>query len=160
MDTPARSTVILCTHNRARSLAKALESVATQALPQPIGWEILVVDNNSSDETRQVIEDCRRRYPDRIRYVFEPQQGISYARNTGVRNAQGDILAFIDDDETADAEWLQNLTANLYSGEWSGAGGRILPQWNCPRPQWLSDRNSWTLAPLVVFDPGTKGGPL
>lgn len=160
MDTSTRITVILCTHNRARTLAKALESIATQALSQSIGWEIVVVDNNSSDKTRQVIEDCRSRYPGRIRYVFEPQQGISYARNTGVRNAQGDILAFIDDDETASPGWLQNLTANLYSGEWSGAGGRILPQWNCPRPQWFSDRNALTMAPLVVFDPATEEGPL
>jgi glycosyltransferase involved in cell wall biosynthesis len=160
MDNQTLITVILCTHNRARSLATALESLATQTLPQSVGWEILVVDNDSSDETRQVVEDFRRRYPDRIRYLFEPQLGISHARNAGVRDARGDILAFIDDDETAGAEWLQNLTANLYNSEWSGAGGRVLPLWNCSRPRWLSNQSLFTSAPLAVFDAGTEGGEL
>ncbi len=160
MDNPTQITVILCTHNRARSLAAALESVVAQTLSKLVGWEILVVDNNSSDETRQVIEDFQRRYPERIRYLFEPQQGISHARNSGVRDARGEILAFIDDDETAAPGWLQNLTANLYDCEWSGAGGRILPSWNCSRPPWLSDQSPFTLAPLAVFDAGTAAGQL
>jgi glycosyltransferase involved in cell wall biosynthesis len=160
MDIPMRITVVLCTYNRVRSLATALESIATQTVPQSVGWEILVVDNNSSDETRQVVEDFQRRYPERIRYLFEPQQGLSYARNAGVREAQGDILAFIDDDETADDGWLQNLTVNLLSGEWAGAGGRVLPQWNGSRPRWLSSKSSFALGPLAVFDPGLEGGQL
>ena len=152
--------VILCTHNRARTLATALESVAAQSVSESVGWDVVVVDNNSSDETRQVVEDFQRRYPDRFHYFFEQQQGISHARNRGIREARGEILAFMDDDETAVPDWLQNLTANLHNGEWSGAGGRILPQWNCDRPRWLSDRSAFTLAPLAVFDLGTKGGPL
>jgi glycosyltransferase involved in cell wall biosynthesis len=152
--------VILCTHNRARTLATALESVAAQSVSESGGWDVVVVDNNSSDETGQVVEDFQRRYPDRFHYFFEQQQGISHARNRGIREARGEILAFMDDDETAVPDWLQNLTANLHNGEWSGAGGRILPQWNCDRPRWLSDRSAFTLAPLAVFDLGTKGGPL
>jgi len=159
-DYPTRITVILCTHNRARSLAAALESIVTQTLRQNVGWEILVVDNNSSDETRQVVDDFRGRYPERVRYLFEPQQGISHARNSGVRNARGDILTFIDDDETAEPEWLQNLTANLFGGEWAGAGGRILPIWTCARPSWLSDDSSLTSAPLAMFDAGSEAGEL
>jgi glucosyl-dolichyl phosphate glucuronosyltransferase len=153
-------TVILCTHNRARTLATALESIAAQTIPESIGWEIVVVDNNSSDETHQVVEDFQRRYPTRFRYLFEKQQGISHARNAGIREARGEVLAFIDDDETAAPGWLQNLTANLHDGECSGAGGRILSQWNCDRPKWLSDQSAFTMAPLAVFDLGTKDGPL
>jgi glucosyl-dolichyl phosphate glucuronosyltransferase len=160
MTNPLQITVILCTHNRARTLGTALESIAGQSIPQSVGWEILVVDNNSCDETRQVVEDFQRRYPDRFHYFFEKQQGISHARNSGIREARGEILAFIDDDETAASDWLQNLTANLHNGEWSGAGGRILPQWNCPRPRWLSDGSALTMAPLAMFDLGTKDGPL
>lgn len=152
---PTQITVIVCTYNRAGTLPKALESVATQALPPSVRWEILVVDNNSSDETRQVVEEFQRRYPGRFRYLLEPQQGVSHARNAGIRDAQGDIVAYIDDDETAAAGWLQNLTANLQSGEWVGAGGRIVPQWNCSRPRWLSSENSFTTAPLAAFDIGT-----
>jgi glucosyl-dolichyl phosphate glucuronosyltransferase len=160
MDNPTQITVVVCTYNRAKSLAKALESVAGQTLPQSVGWEIIVVDNNSRDETRQVVEGLQRRYPERIRYLFEPQQGLSYARNAGVRNAQGEILAFIDDDETADAEWLQNITANLFSGEWAGTGGPVLAQWNGPRPRWLSSNSPFFLAPLAMFEPDMKGEQL
>ncbi len=130
MDSPTQITVIICTYNRSQSLRKTLGSIVAEDLPQSVGWEIVVVDNNSSDETRQVVEELRCRYPQRIRYVFEPKQGVSNARNTGIREARGEILAFIDDDETADTAWLQNLTANLHSGEWAGAGGRVVPPLN------------------------------
>jgi glucosyl-dolichyl phosphate glucuronosyltransferase len=160
MTDPLQITVILCTHNRARTLVTALESIAGQTVPQSVGWDILVVDNNSTDGTRRVVEGFQRRYPDRFHYFLEKQQGISHARNSGIREARGEILAFIDDDETAASDWLQNLTANLHHGEWSGAGGRILPRWNCPRPMWLSDQSALTMAPLAMFDLGTKEGPL
>jgi len=152
-------TVILCTHNRVQSLALALKSIATQILPQSVDWEILVVDNNSSDETRQIVEDLARRYP-RIQYLFESKQGISQARNLGIRHARGEILAFIDDDETASSDWLWNLTANLDSSEWSGAGGRVVAKWSCSRPRWLSDQSHLTSAPLAMFDRGTEAGEL
>src|SRR5580704_1493640 len=108
-----RITVILCTHNRCRSLAKALESVAASQLSTSTDWEVLVVDNNSSDQTREAVETYCRRYPVRFRYVFEPQPGKSYALNSGIREALGEILAFMDDDVTVEPTWLQNLTANL-----------------------------------------------
>ena len=85
-------TVILCTYNRCKRLAKALESVAASALPASVDWEVLVVDNNSKDETRQVIEEFCERYPARFRYVFEPRQGKSNALNTGIREARGEIF--------------------------------------------------------------------
>jgi len=161
MDSPTQITVILCTHNRALRLEKALESVASQTFSKSVGWEILIVDNNSSDDTRQVVETFQHRYPERIRYVFEPQQGVSFARNSGVRHAEGKILAFIDDDEIADREWLHNLTSNLFEGEWAGAGGRVLPQWNGVRPtRWLLSWNSFICGPLAMFDPEMEGGRL
>ncbi len=153
-------TVVLCTYNRARSLPEALESVATQTLQRSINWEILVVDNNSSDETRQVVEGFQSRYPDRIRYLFEPRQGLSNARNAAVRDARGDILAFIDDDETAGRGWLQNLTANLHHGDWAGAGGPVVPRWNCARPPWLCSESSFVLGPLALFGAGLVDGQL
>ena len=120
-------TVILCTYNRCQVLEKALESVAASTVPGSIQWEVLVVDNNSSDETRSVVEDFCNRYPGRFRYLFEPKQGKSYALNSGVREALGNVLAFMDDDVFVEAEWLQNLTAALQDGEWAGTGGRTVP---------------------------------
>jgi glucosyl-dolichyl phosphate glucuronosyltransferase len=155
-------TVILCTYNRCQSLAKALESVAASTLPQSVEWEVLVVDNNSRDRTREVVEDFCRRYPGRFRYLFEPQPGKSHALNYGIREARGDVLAFMDDDVTAEPKWLQNLTAALHNGEWAGAGGRVLRIWTCSPPHWLSvespyEKMGW---PLVIFDLGQEAGEL
>lgn len=117
-----RITVVLCTYNRCQSLLKALESLAASELPEAVEWEVLVVDNNSSDRTREVVEEFCRHNLTHFRYQFEPQQGKSFALNTGIREARGGIIAFVDDDVIADKAWLQNLTAPLASGEWAGTG--------------------------------------
>ncbi|HLM81118.1 MAG TPA: glycosyltransferase family A protein [Terriglobales bacterium] len=153
-------TVILCTYNRCRTLEKALSGVAASTVPESLEWEVLVVDNNSNDQTRDVVEDFCTRYPGRFRYLFEPHQGKSYALNSGIREARGDVLAFMDDDVTVESTWLQNLTAALCSGEWAGAGGRIFPQWPCAPPSWLPEKEWYGMAPLVMFDRGPEAGPL
>jgi glycosyltransferase involved in cell wall biosynthesis len=153
-------TVLVCTYNRSRTLGETIESVVTQTLPGSLNWEILVVDNNSSDDTRLVVEELRRRYPGHIRYFFEPKQGLSHARNTGIREAKGEILVFIDDDGTAEAGWLQNLTANLHSDEWAGVGGRLLPPPSFARPSWLPNKSLFTSAPLGIFDLGLEARQL
>jgi glucosyl-dolichyl phosphate glucuronosyltransferase len=150
-------TVILCTFNRSQSLARALESVAKSKVPDPVAWEVLVVDNNSRDQTRAVVEEFCRQHPGRFRYLFEPRQGLSQARNRGIREAQGDILAFMDDDVTVEPTWLQNLTANLQDSEWSGAGGRILPERSFSPPSWLSLEGPYAMGGVLdFFDRGKK----
>lgn len=133
-----------------------LESIATSTLPDSINWEVLVVDNNSRDRTCQVVEDFRRRYPGRFRYLFEPRQGKSHALNTGVREAHGAILAFMDDDVLVEPTCLLNLTSTLHCGEWAGAGGRILPARDFLPPRWMSLNGPYSLAgPLCgTFDLG------
>ena len=78
-------TVILCTFNRCDLLANALESLARSVLPTGVDWDVLVVDNKSTDRTRDVIQSFCDRYPGRFRYLFEPQAGKSYALNSGIR---------------------------------------------------------------------------
>jgi glycosyltransferase involved in cell wall biosynthesis len=152
--------VVICTYNRAKSLGVAVESVAAQSLPESLTWEIVVVDNNSPDQTRQVVEGLQSRHPELIRYVLERQQGISHARNAGIMAARGEIVAFLDDDETATEDWLSNLTANLHSGEWAGAGGRVLPPASFTPPPWLSIKSSFARGPLAAFDLGLEPGDL
>jgi glucosyl-dolichyl phosphate glucuronosyltransferase len=152
--------VILCTFNRSKSLLEALESVARSAMPKSLDWEVLVVDNNSRDETRTVVQGFCQRFPDRFRYLFEPQQGKSYALNTGIREARGDILAFIDDDVIVEPEWLYRLTANLGSGKWAGAAGRIVPKWPGTPPNWVPLNEWYGMAPLVGFDLGSEARQL
>lgn len=153
-------TVILCTFNRQASLAKALESVAASVLPISIGWEVLVVDNNSNDGTRTLVEEFCRSHPTRFRYLFEAKPGKSNALNTAILSAQGDVLAFMDDDVIVQPDWLKNLTAHLDDGRWAGAGGRILPQWTTSPPSWLPTQDRYGLAPLAMFDLGPDAGPL
>jgi glycosyltransferase involved in cell wall biosynthesis len=148
-------TVILCTYNRCQSLVQALESVAQQKFRQAVEWEVLVVDNNSSDQTRYVAERFCREHAARFRYVFEPQQGKSYALNTGIGEARGDLVAFMDDDVTVEPEWLDNLTSALVNGEWAGAGGRILLRWKAAPPRWLPFQGPYSLAGVLAgFDLG------
>jgi len=153
-------TIILCTYNRCETLSKALASIAVSNVPESIQWEVLVVDNNSKDQTREVVESFCHNYPGRFRYLFEPHQGLSYARNAGVREAEGRILAFIDDDVTVESSWLENLVASLYRSEWSGCGGRVLPQGTFSRPSWLGLEGRYALAPLAIFDLGPEAREL
>ncbi len=153
-------TAILCTYNRCQSLAEALESAAALKVPEADEWEILVVDNNSTDKTREVVESFCRQYPGRFRYLFEPRQGKSRALNAGIHEAHSDILAFTDDDVTFDPGWLLNLTASLHKGDWAGAAGRILQQGTFTPPRWLSLEERYALAPIALFDLGTQPGDL
>lgn len=153
-------TVILCTHNRWASLVKALDSVAASAMPRLIQWEVLVVDNNSTDRTREVVDEFCKQYPGRFRYVFESQQGKSNALTAGIQEARGEILAFMDDDVTVEPSWLQNLTTSLHNGEWAGAGGRILPERTFKPPLWLPIHAKNGLAPFAFFDLGPEAGSL
>jgi glucosyl-dolichyl phosphate glucuronosyltransferase len=153
-------TILLCTYNRCQSLARALESAAALRLPKPDEWELLVVDNNSSDRTREVVEDFCRRYPGRFRYLFEPRQGKSYALNAGICEARGDVLAFIDDDVTADPMWLGNLTSPLREAGYAGAGGRVLPERAFQPPCWLPHDARQASAPLALFNLGLEPSDL
>jgi glucosyl-dolichyl phosphate glucuronosyltransferase len=155
-------TVILCTYNRCQSLATALESLAASQLPDAVKWEILVVDNRSSDRTREVVEDFSSRYPGRFRYIFEKQPGKSHALNTGIREAYGELLAFMDDDVTVAPTWLHNLTAPLKDAEWAGVGGCILPAGTFSPPRWLALDGPYGMAgPLYAhFDLGDKAHEL
>jgi glycosyltransferase involved in cell wall biosynthesis len=140
----------------------ALNSVAAQLLPDSVSWEVIVVDNNSSDQTREVAEGYCREYPERFRYVFEPNQGLSRARNAGIRAARGETIAFLDDDVIAEPNWLKYLTTPLQDGKWSGAGGRIVPPADFTPPDWLTVGGEMDLlgALLPIFDLGDQAGEM
>ncbi|MDR0413455.1 MAG: glycosyltransferase family 2 protein [Dysgonamonadaceae bacterium] len=131
--------VVICTYNRAESLAATLESVARQTFP-PEKFEIILVDNNSADSTETV---CRRFGQQHrrlaVRYFKEHRQGISYGRNRGVEEACGEWIAFLDDDETVGTDYLQQLDA-FYRDCPDAAltGGPVVPVYETPPPEWLS----------------------
>jgi glycosyltransferase involved in cell wall biosynthesis len=154
--------VVICTYNRAKSLATTLDSLAAQQMPDAAAWEAIVVDNNSTDQTREVAESYCRRHPGLFRYVFEGQQGLSRARNAGIRAAQGEIVVFTDDDIIAEPTWLNNLTAPLAGSEWAGGGGRVVPPQDLKLPEWLTVGGEKDLvgALLPIFDLGNEAGEM
>jgi glycosyltransferase involved in cell wall biosynthesis len=120
----------------------------------------LVVDNNSSDGTRDTVLRYVASNPQRFRYAFAATQGKSHALNTGVRLAEGEILAFTDDDVSIDSCWLARLVSVFDDPKVCGVGGRILPDWNSEPPVWLPSEAGLVSGPLVVFDLGTECIPI
>jgi glucosyl-dolichyl phosphate glucuronosyltransferase len=154
-------TIILCTYNRCRSLATALDSVAASVVPETVTWDVLVVDNNSKDQTREVIEDFCRRYPDHFRYMFVSRQGKSHALNAALREVEADVIAFTDDDVTVEPSWLRNLISPLADSQWCGAAGRITLGRDFSPPRWMAISSEFDLrGSLVQFDQGDKEGNL
>src|SRR5829696_8927692 len=98
--------VIIATYNRAEELVKTLDSLKN--LESTGAWEVIIVDNNSSDNTREVVLGRVESFPIPLRYVMEKEQGRSAALNAGIRAAQGEILAITDDDVRVDPHWLKN----------------------------------------------------
>ena len=129
--------IILCTYNRASRLPEVLESLAALKTGNELSHEILVVDNNSSDNTKDVIESVRAVYPGLIRYVFESRQGLSWARNKGIEEALGGLIAFTDDDVIVDQNWLRALAIASTTYPHAGFGGRVLPKWDFSPPSWF-----------------------
>jgi GT2 family glycosyltransferase len=133
----ANVTVIIATYNRSALLEKALASLEAQRTPPGLTWQAVIVDNNSNDDTRRVVESFDSMRTGRFRYVFEGRQGKSFALNTGMAHATSEILAFTDDDVTLAPCWLGNLVHGLESSTCGGAGGKIVPSWTSPIPRWL-----------------------
>src|SRR6201996_6696674 len=153
--------VILCTYNRADSLELTLRSLAVSQFRSVVDWEILIVDNNSKDDTRAVAKTFCDRYPGRFRYIFETRQGKSHALNRGVEETKAEILAFIDDDVIAEPDWLENLTLPLADQSLSGVGGRIVPPQSFAPPPWLALEGEYAMTGiLALFDKGDKAIPL
>lgn len=142
--------VIIPTYNRSALLRDAVTSVLGQDSRSP--FEIILVDNNSKDDTAEVVRSLMDQHPGRISYIVETEQGNAHARNRGVKTARAPIIAFIDDDVTVESNWLTSLKNALDSRpELSFVGGKVLPQWTTPPPSWLTPEH-WS--PLAVLDYG------
>ena len=129
--------VIVCTYNRCETLKQTLPSLLQQKFPDE-NYEIIVVDNNSTDNTAGVVAEFNRSGNKQIRYVKELQQGLSYARNKGAEVATGEIIAYIDDDAIADENWLDGLYEIYEKYEnVDCVGGQIKLLWQGERPSWM-----------------------
>ena len=145
---PPVLSVVVCTYNRAHLLATAIDALLNQVQGTP-PYEVIVVDNNSSDGTRDVVE---RFGSGMVRYAFEGRQGLSVARNHGVALAGADLVAFTDDDVQVEAHWVQSIVqAFSEHADVDMVGGKVEPVWEEAPPAWLREAGP---APLALLDFG------
>jgi glycosyltransferase involved in cell wall biosynthesis len=131
-----RFSAIIPTLNRCDMLADALLSVRTQSFPDN-EYEIIVVDNGSTDGTRELVERLNQDGGKPIRYVYESRPGLHWARHAGARAAQGEVLAYTDDDAVAHPDWLKELARAYTELDADCAGGKILIRWDQEPPAWV-----------------------
>ena len=135
---PVRISVIISTRDRAGQLSQCLESLVHQEAAAPDAYEIIVVDNGSTDSTRQVVETAQAQFP-RVRYLYEERLGLSIARNAGVRHAAGQVICFTDDDAIPSPEYVSEILASFEDPRVACAGGKVVAAWpDGTPPAWFS----------------------
>ncbi len=146
---------IICTHNRSGFLKKAILSLKNQSVTDN-DYEIIVVDNVSTDDTKELVLGLMQEVRN-LHYVYESELGLSHARNRGIREAKGEIVAFLDDDAIASPKWIETILHVFKTVEpMPGCvGGKIDLIWEAPRPVWLSDRMRPCLGYLDMSDKPT-----
>jgi len=150
---PTDISVIVPTYNRASSLRITLESFGRLSVPSDLKWELLVVDNNSTDGTPEVIEVAAKSASFPVHYVWEKRQGRSAALNAGIAVAKGDIIAFTDDDVILQPDWLSSLKTTFDRFDCAAVAGRVVPSWSRPKPAWLQVEGQFA---VVNFDLGEE----
>ncbi|MBR3775106.1 MAG: glycosyltransferase family 2 protein [Alistipes sp.] len=147
-----RLSIVIATYNRSAMLMQTLQSVIEQTLPRE-EWECVVVNNNSTDSTAADFETFAARYPDyNLRMVLETNQGLSYARNRGIRESEGEYIAIVDDDERIAPEFVASYVA-LFDDvpDAVAAGGPIVAEYPTGRPRWMSAFTERPIANTMYF---------
>ena len=156
---PPTVSIILCTRNRAASLAQTLVSIGSCELPPELETEFLVVDNGSKDETSQVVRAAAMPNGLEVKYLLEHETGLSRARNAGLRNSRGDIFLFTDDDVRVPTNWIAGMSRPIVSSEADAvAGGVRFPEDYEPKlsREPFRSRRGW-LATTEGTDPDDPG---
>ena len=151
------ATILICTYNRAPLLRESLKAMARLTPPPGCSVEIIVVDNNSTDRTPQVIAEAAAESPYPILGLHETSQGKSFALNRGLQAAAGEVIALTDDDVWPDSEWLRRIVATFREREINFVFGKVLPRWGAMPPADLlttSAQDIW--GPLALVDYGDE----
>jgi glycosyltransferase involved in cell wall biosynthesis len=152
------ATVLIATYNRAALLDETLAWLARMRVSPTLTWDVIVVDNNSSDGTRAVVERHIPNFPVRLQYLFERAQGRSSALNTGIAQASGEVLVFTDDDVRVVDGWLDAATRPLMGGDAAIAysGGPVRPIWGAQPPPWLDLTRGDLWGTIAILDYGAE----
>ena len=116
--------VIICTYNRAQNLPQCIDILCRQDLDDDFKWEIIIIDNNSNDDTKETVKNIIAQYDLPIKYVFEKEQGLNFARNRGIKESKGQYFAYIDDDILVTPKWLKSLYRALKNNDADSVGGK------------------------------------
>jgi glucosyl-dolichyl phosphate glucuronosyltransferase len=148
-----KCSIVIATYNRATDLADTLRSLARLESSGP--WEVIVVDNNSTDETRSIVESAQTAFPVPLAYSFEREQGRSAALNHGFGLAGGEIIVTTDDDVRVEPDWLTQIAGGFERLDCDFVGGRVKPLWGAPPPRWLPDHGGplWAVIALLDYGP-------
>jgi glycosyltransferase involved in cell wall biosynthesis len=145
--------IVMTTLNRALDLPRAIECLMRQQTTA--AYEIIVVDNGSTDSTPEFLREAQTRWPDRLRLAAEPQRGASHGRNRGIALARAPLIAFTDDDVWASGDWVETMVRVAREHpEADCIGGKVLPASTAGWPEWLT-RDHW--GPLALVDYGDEG---
>jgi glycosyltransferase involved in cell wall biosynthesis len=151
------ATVLIATFNRAALLDDTLESLRALRGEPGRRWDAIVVDNNSTDDTRAVVERHARDFPVPLQYLFESRQGRSSALNSGMTAARGTVIAMTDDDVLVDPGWLEAACGALLAPRMPSigyAGGPVAPRWETPPPPWLDLHRGDLWGTIAIQDHG------
>lgn len=149
ISSPVDFSVAICTYNGADRLSRVLDHLQVQTKTEGINWEILIVDNNSSDQTAAVIREHQSAWYNKVplRYCFEPKQGVAFARQRAVEEAQGTLIGFLDDDNLPQPDWVAQAFAFAQKRPDVGAyGSRIFGEFETSPPE-----NFHRIAPLLAL---------
>jgi len=149
------ATILICTYNRADLLGEMLDSLAGMQVSPELRWDVLIVDNNSNDDTARVVQSRVAGYPVPLRYMFEPRQGKSNALNTGLAATDAEVVVFTDDDVRVAPGWLDAACRPLLGATDVGySGGPVRPIWEAPRPKWLDPARGDLWGTIAILDHG------
>ena len=149
---PLRISAVICTYNRDQFIGDALHSLSLQSLSNDL-FEIIIVNNNSTDNTENISLNFIKKHPELdCKYVIEPNQGLSFARNRGIKESEYEIITYIDDDAFAKPDFLEQIF-NYFNEHpnIAGIGGKVIPRYEIEEPDWM---NKWLYGFVTKVDHG------
>jgi glycosyltransferase involved in cell wall biosynthesis len=151
-----RLDVIVPTYNRCELLRRTLASLRAATIPHGLEVRVVVVDNNSKDATRRLVEECIEDFDSRLSYIFEGRQGKSFALNTAIDASDADLIGVIDDDEEVDSRWYEVAREAFADEDVDFIGGPYKPSWSAQAPAWIPEGYP---AVLGIIDAGERVVP-
>lgn len=150
--------VVVPTYNRSGLLQKTVLSLFKAPVPSGLEVTVFIVDNNSKDDTAEVVQSLAKTTYNTLKYVLETKQGSSHARNAGIVAGDGDVIGFIDDDEEIDASWFEVIFREFSDPQIDFIGGSVVGNWVSEAPDWLPPGYHSAIG-VVEPKPRAKFGP-